>query len=227
MSTAWLFRTGILLAAPAVLYWQYTDVKKVFSELERVHEDQQRLYDNQVQIVKQQAQIVNELKEIQAPRAPRIETPISVPAPSVQPLKPLSIVKTNQKVPYNSNDLFCMAKNIYHEAAHEPIIGRYAVAQVTLNRKTDPKYPKRICEVILDPFQFSWANDKKIHWVQPKGPAWEESKRIAHDVIINGYRVQGLEKGLFYHADYVSPKWRDNNAKITQIGRHIFYSKAL
>ena len=132
-----------------------------------------------------------------------------------------------QSFPERNKQILCMAKNIYHEAANEPIIGRYAVAQITLNRKMNPRYPKKICEVILDPYQFSWANDKRIRWTQPKGPAWEEAKKIAEDVVIHGYRVKGLENGLFYHADYVSPKWKDRSATITQVGRHIFYSRAL
>ena len=30
--------------------------------------------------------------------------------------------------------LMCMATNIYHEAKHEPLVGRIAVAQVVMNR---------------------------------------------------------------------------------------------
>jgi len=195
--------------------------------METVYENQQVLLTNQRELAAQQAEMAREI---------RSNTFNSQPAQNIQPIKvkpiektiqPLQLVRTNHSVKHDKLDLFCMAKNIYHEAANEPIIGRYAVAQITLNRKMNPRYPKKICEVILDPYQFSWANDKRIRWTQPKGPAWEEAKKIAEDVVIHGYRVKGLENGLFYHADYVSPKWKDRSATITQVGRHIFYSRAL
>jgi spore germination cell wall hydrolase CwlJ-like protein len=204
------------LLAPLVLYWQYKDVQKLFMGMQVLYENQLNIVEQQRELAATQTEIIRELKI-----APQYQVN---PRP---PKNSLLIVQTNSTVKYDKLDLFCMAKNIYHEAAHEPEIGRYAVAQVTLNRKMNPRYPKKICDVIMDPFQFSWANDKKIRWTHPKGRAWEEAKRIAEDVIIYGYRVQGLEHGLFYHADYVSPRWRDNSAHITQVGRHIFYSRAL
>ncbi len=210
------FKIMFFLLAPLILYWQYKDVQKLFAGMEVLYENQLSIVEQQRELAATQTEIIRELK--------------IAPQHQVNPRPPkntLRIVQTNSTVKYDKLDLFCMAKNIYHEAAHEPEIGRYAVAQVTLNRKMNPRYPKKICDVIMDPFQFSWANDKKIRWTHPKGRAWEEAKRIAEDVIIYGYRVKGLEHGLFYHADYVSPRWRDNSAHITQVGRHIFYSRAL
>jgi N-acetylmuramoyl-L-alanine amidase len=211
----WVFRIIILVLAPIILYWQYKDVRDLFASIET-------LYENQIVITHSQLVLTEEIKELRS-GAPALVPPL---APIVKPT-PLQVVRTDHQLKHDPLDLFCMAKNIYHEAAHEPEIGRYAVAQITLNRKMNPRYPKKICDVIMDPYQFSWANDKKIRWTNPKGPAWEESKRIAYNVVVEGYRVKGLEHGLFYHADYVSPRWRDNNAQIIQVGRHIFYSRAL
>ena len=44
--------------------------------------------------------------------------------------------------------LMCMATNIYHEAKHEPLVGRIAVAQVVMNRVEDKRYPDTVCEVV-------------------------------------------------------------------------------
>ena len=79
----------------------------------------------------------------------------------------------------------------------------------------------------MDPYQFSWANNRKIRWTRPKDAAWEESIQIAEDVILRGKRVKGLEGALFYHAHYVRPRWRDPQSKIAQVGTHIFYERAL
>lgn len=135
----------------------------------------------------------------------------------------LSIVDTNEKVMHNRTDIFCMAKNIYHEAAHESKLGKYAVAQVTVNRMNDPRFEKGICEVVLEPYQFSWANNPRIRWTTPSGYRWEESKKIARDVLVEGKRVHGLDDALFYHADYVRPSWARAKKKLAQIGAHIFY----
>ena len=217
----WTMRVIFFLVTPIVLYWQYRDVRDLFAGVER-------LYENQIVLAESHLALVTEMKELRSGYAdPSPAAPSAPPVvPSVKP-PPFQVIRTDSRIKYEPLDLFCMAKNIYHEAAHEPEIGRYAVAQITLNRKMNPRYPKKICDVILDPYQFSWANDKRIRWTNPQGPAWEESKRIAYEVVVEGYRVKGLEHGLFYHADYVSPRWRDRDAKITQIGRHIFYSRAL
>ena len=42
----------------------------------------------------------------------------------------------------------CLADNIYYEAGHEPMQGRFAVAMVTMNRTQDPRFPKDICSVV-------------------------------------------------------------------------------
>lgn len=135
----------------------------------------------------------------------------------------LQLVTTNDKVDYNSKDLFCLAKNIYHEAGSEPILGRYAVAQVTLNRLDDDRYPKSVCGVVLERKQFSWANNHNRRWTIPRGHAWEESKKIAHDVLENGKRIYGMDDVLYYHAAYVHPGWAYTKERLARIGLHIFY----
>ena len=57
----------------------------------------------------------------------------------------------------------------------------------------------------------------------PRGSNWEESKRIARDVIVEGKRVYGLNEALFYHANYVRPYWARAKRRLAQIGAHIFY----
>jgi len=205
---SWIVNVGVVLAAPAILYWQYHDVKDDFAKLEA-----------QIEAKKPAPEVIEPVQKV----LPRIDIE---PILHVKESK-FEVIKTSNKIHATDKDVFCMAKNIYHEAAYEPELGKYAVAQITLNRKYNPRYPKSICSVILEPYQFSWANNHKIRWTKPKGRAWEESIKIAEDVIIHGYRVKGLESGMFYHADYVSPKWKDENAKIAKIGRHIFYSSAL
>lgn len=162
---------------------------------------------------------VGPIPEVRVPEVP-------AKAPEAPVKDGLKIVKTNRKLKHEQLDIFCMAKNIYHEAGNQNRLGKYAVAQVTINRKLSPEYPNTVCEVVMQDFQFSWANDRKIRWTRPKGPVWNESLKIAEDVIRNGKRVHGLGTALFYHADYVSPNWRKPEAKIAKVGTHIFYADA-
>lgn len=144
----------------------------------------------------------------------------------VEPVKPkfLSIVDTSEKLRHNKTDEFCMAKNIYHEAGAEPTLGKYAVAQVTINRIKSPKYGDGVCEVVFEPYQFSWANNRHRRWTTPKGEQWEQAKEIAKDVLRDGKRIYGMDDALFYHATYVRPSWARTKDRLTRIGLHIFYN---
>lgn len=143
----------------------------------------------------------------------------------VAPVKPkfLQIVETDDKVHYTKQDMFCMAKNIYHEAGSEPTLGKYAVAQVTINRMKSPMYRNTVCGVVFEPYQFSWANYHGRRWTTPSGENWIEAKRIARDVLENGKRIHGMDDALFYHATYVKPSWSYRKDRLTRIGLHIFY----
>ncbi len=143
----------------------------------------------------------------------------------VAPVKPkfLQIIKTDDKIHYTKQDLFCMAKNIYHEAGSEPTLGKYAVAQVTVNRIKSPKYGDTVCGVVFEPYQFSWANYHGRRWSTPRGESWLEAKRIARDVLENNKRIYGMDDVLFYHATYVRPYWASRKDRLTRIGLHIFY----
>lgn len=60
-----------------------------------------------------------------------------------------------------SNDLMCLATNIYHEARGEPEAGQFLVGFVTMNRVRDPRWPGSVCKVVYQPGQFIWTNKKQ------------------------------------------------------------------
>lgn len=51
----------------------------------------------------------------------------------------------------------CLAKNIYHEARGESMLGQQAVALTTINRANDKRWPATYCGVIYQAYQFSWT----------------------------------------------------------------------
>ncbi|CAB4129793.1 SleB Cell wall hydrolyses involved in spore germination [uncultured Caudovirales phage] len=117
----------------------------------------------------------------------------------------------------------CLAENIYYEAGVESTSGKYAVAQVTMNRLKSGRWGNSVCSVVYSYKQFSWTLNAGRE--QPSGAAWRESQKIAKQVLA-GKQVNGLTTALYYHAGYVSPVWKKKSAKIAKIGQHIFYSAA-
>lgn len=128
------------------------------------------------------------------------------------------------------NDLHCLALNIYHEARSEPLSGQVAVAQVTLNRVASNAFPRSVCEVVKqggpqrNGCQFSWWCDGKSD--QPTEPkAWRRSLDLGRRVLAE--QVTDPTRGaLYYHANYVKPRWARSFQRTTQIGRHLFYKPA-
>jgi spore germination cell wall hydrolase CwlJ-like protein len=125
--------------------------------------------------------------------------------------------------------LRCLTQNIYWEAASEPFEGKVAVAQVTLNRAASGKFPTDVCAVVYQKnvvytkvvCQFSWYCEG-THRVKPIHQAlYRESEEVAKKVLLENFRLPSLKNAIYYHADYVNPRW--GKTPIAKIGHHIFY----
>jgi len=121
-------------------------------------------------------------------------------------------------------DLECLAKNVYYEAAFEPLKGKQAIAQVTINRLKTGRWGNTICEVVYAPSQFSWTLKLDNH--KPQGKEWIVSQQVAYEFLEKGARLNSLKGSIMYHADYIHPPiWANKKYKVAQIGQHIFYKK--
>ena len=125
--------------------------------------------------------------------------------------------------------LDCLARNIYHEAGYEPFEGKVAVAQVTINRTESGAFPSDICQVVYQKnvvyekvlCQFSWYCDTASLKKPMNGPVYTEAMEVAKKVLLEGFRLDAVKGALYYHADYVNPKW--GKKPIAKVGHHIFY----
>jgi spore germination cell wall hydrolase CwlJ-like protein len=118
----------------------------------------------------------------------------------------------------------CLAGAVYFEAQGESLLGQLAVAEVVLNRAASGRYPASICEVVTQPWQFSFVNATgRIPAADRTSEAWRKAVAIAR---IAEKKLAGeLDADvLWYHADYVSPAWRKRLDRVEKIGAHIFYS---
>lgn len=118
--------------------------------------------------------------------------------------------------------LRCLAQNIYHEARGEQEAGQLAVAAVTLNRVRSPYFPNTVCEVVWQPWQFSWTRAyPEFHRVDPR--AWDEAWRIAR-LALQGRYPPGIHRATHFHAREVRPEWSMGIRPLSRIGRHLFYA---
>jgi len=127
-------------------------------------------------------------------------------------------------------DLDCLALNIYWEARSESLLGRVAVAAVTLNRVAAPAFPDTVCEVVFQGeergrhlCQFSWRCDGRSD--EPSNPiAWDDARRLARLALSEGV-ADPTGGALWYHADHVLPQWAGEMALHARIGHHLFYGR--
>lgn len=134
-------------------------------------------------------------------------------------------------------DRYCMAQNIYFEAANQSFAGKLAVAHVVMNRVEDLQFPNEVCDVIYqaktrvnwkgnevpirNQCQFSWYCDGKSD--EPvDSKTWIKSLYIA-DLALTGQYPDITEGSLYYHADFIYPYWADELQHVVTIDNHLFY----
>ena len=126
-----------------------------------------------------------------------------------------------------AQQILCMAKNIYYEAAKEPFEGKLAVAQVTMNRANSVQFPKTVCEVVYQKvnhtYQFSWVGER-VGPVTNKY-AWEECMIVARKALTESRLHDIIYKtnAMYYHNTSVNPPWKLKY--VAKIGNHLFYTR--
>jgi len=127
-----------------------------------------------------------------------------------------------------AQQILCMAKNIYYEAAKEPFEGKLAVAQVTMNRANSVQFPKTVCEVVYQKvnhtYQFSWVGER-VGPVTNKY-AWEECMIVARKALTESRLHDIIYKtnAMYYHNTSVNPPWKLKY--VAKIGNHLFYTRS-
>lgn len=147
-----------------------------------------------------------------------------------QPSVPFSTVSGARVLPplqnpvvacYNEPKCNLLAEAIVYEARGEPTKGQIAVAHVILNRKKDARWPNKVADVIKQPHQFSYIEDKHKQ-KSPTKDDWEKARKIAHGVI-SGAISSPVGDATHYHATHVRPKWAKKLDRVAHVGNHIFY----
>jgi len=133
-----------------------------------------------------------------------------------------------------ADEVKCLALNIYHEARNQPLVGKLAVAQVTMNRVEHDNFPDNVCAVVMQGFytnnhpiknkcQFSWWCDGKSDKPKDK-QAWQQAQYLAYQLLDGLFvGIDLVEGATHYHAIYVKPYWIKKKTMVRKIADHIFY----
>jgi hypothetical protein len=116
----------------------------------------------------------------------------------------------------------CLATAVYFEARGESLEGQLAVAHVVMNRAASGQYPASWCEVVKQPWQFSFVRHGQFPAIDYSSASWAKAQGIARLAMANAYPSIPSDV-LWYHADYVSPSWGHRLNYVEKIGAHIFY----
>jgi spore germination cell wall hydrolase CwlJ-like protein len=121
-----------------------------------------------------------------------------------------------------SEEMNCLATAVYFEARGESLEGQLAVAHVVMNRAASGRYPPSWCQVVKQPYQFSFVQHGQFPYADTNSDAWRKAEAIAELAAAN--IVPSVSQDvLWYHANYVSPSWRHGLQEVQKIGAHIFY----
>lgn len=126
-----------------------------------------------------------------------------------------------------------LAEAVVFEARGEPTKGQIAVAHVILNRKKDPRWGNSIRDVIHQPKQFSYLQDKHKQ-TKPTREDWQRAYHVAYNVLkcVSDvfHKCEGTQwedptnKAVFYHTKKVKPRLSTKRViKTASIGRHVFF----
>lgn len=116
----------------------------------------------------------------------------------------------------------CLATAVYFEARGESLEGQLAVADVVLNRAASDQYPQSWCDVVKQPWQFSFVRNGQFPRIDENSAAWAKAQGVARLAIANVMRELPADV-LWYHADYVNPSWGHRLNYVEKIGAHLFY----
>lgn len=147
-----------------------------------------------------------------------VATAIIFPLHIAQSTEPIS-----EYTKHTLKDLYCLTKNIYHEARGESYLGKIAVAQVTMNRvNSGQRWPDTICEVVYQQVkgtpQFSWTT-KNLKVADSK--SWEEAKQVAYGVLSGELFIKHFN---FTHFHNKTVEHGQNKKGHRVIGNHVFYN---
>jgi len=122
----------------------------------------------------------------------------------------------------------CLTEAIYYEAGNQSILGKLSVGRVIQNRVNDRRWPETYCEVIKQPYQFSYYWDGQPETLPRKNNKFErralrESEWVALFILATPF-LDITNGALYYHSNKVQPSWVSNVSYHGTFGDHLMYT---
>lgn len=136
-------------------------------------------------------------------------------------------IKKQTKKKLTSNDwkqITCLAKNIYHEARGESKREQISVGYVTLNRVSDKRFPNTVCEVVHQPYQFSWTLMSDKHQQIKEKDVFENIVNLAKKIYLKEKQdpTQGATHYYSHKIMKKAPKWASAGENILKFEAHTY-----
>lgn len=138
----------------------------------------------------------------------------------------------------------CLARAIYHEAAHDPFEVRVAIAHVAVQRLAQagqqgsalPGGKSTLCSIVYHGLNSTYgclfvATCRHAGAPEPSGEAWRQAQKIADDLLAGRLHAADAAKqpllvtATHFHAATERPAWLGQVVKLAQIGRFVFSSR--
>jgi len=117
----------------------------------------------------------------------------------------------------------CLTEAIYHEARSESYTGQLLVGFVIKNRVMSDKFPNDFCQVIEQPWQFSFTHELNDRTMKEEDAA-EYAKAVAEIVLTSENPLP--DEVLYYHTVDIKPNWNYNLLDQYQVvNNHVFYKE--
>jgi len=135
----------------------------------------------------------------------------------------LALFNPSEHIP--REQVLCLAKNIYWEARGSELMDQIRVSTVTMNRVADSG--KSVCEVVYEPYQFSWTNGGEPPLVLHNSieeEAWKQAVEIAALKITGNDLGDTSDAKWFYSPKLASPSWALNKIVVASSEDFVFMS---
>lgn len=123
-------------------------------------------------------------------------------------------------------DLECLQEAIYHEARGESFAGQIYVGFVIKNRVNNNRFPDDFCEVVKQPWQFSYNHELGSFELTDKQAA-KKAKDVAYMVLTTHDNYSPIPSYiLYYHTTDIQPQWNyDKIYEYAVVDNHVFYAE--
>jgi spore germination cell wall hydrolase CwlJ-like protein len=124
----------------------------------------------------------------------------------------------------------CLVSLLWYESRSESHKGIKYVLSVVENRKNSPRYPDSYCEVMYQPYQFSFVHERQNVGLslQPKPKEVEKEvfdfiREISYDAVQGNFESLLPDNVLHYTTTKVSNYWTRKKEVYIVEGNHKFY----